>query len=345
MNPLVRTVFFEEFIVRWAQGGGGTFASLHFEPVMQVVSWHMAQTIQVECSEPPGYIQCRWTSREHSTTHQGILITGAGAGGGPGPGGSFGPYEHYNNLAGWLPAYGISVLQIVWRSFGDLRAAEHDMMVCMQFAHRHELGPMITIGWSMGGAVVIEAAYQLSSSAVGKDIRGVITIGGQSHGAHNIAALGRCGIPVLILQGTADTCISPECARWMFATARQPKQLKFFDGEDHGIPTALGFLQAWIPTALGAERQVANNSRSPTSSVALPSSDMQIYVVFSGGIAPFQVCPEESISAVKHLVGHHFHLLPDRLELVFNGVTLPDGVTLLDAGVPAEGTLRMQPKG
>ena len=111
---------------------------------------------------------------------------------------------------------------------------------------------MVTIGWSMGGAVAIEAAHRLSRGALRRSIRGVITIAGQSKGAGNIAALGARGIPLLILHGTGDTCIRSSCAERLFAQAQEPKELRLFEGEDHGVPSALALLQRWIPAALPA---------------------------------------------------------------------------------------------
>jgi len=315
-----------------------------------------AQSVEVPCIEAPGHVKCFFTPSDPGNPHRGILVTGAGAGGGPGPGGSFGPYEHYNTLAQTLPAEGIAVLQIVWRKFADLEAATQDMMACMRYAHSEGLGPMVTIGWSMGGAVAIEAAHRLSRGALRRSIRGVITIAGQSKGAGNIAALGARGIPLLILHGTGDTCIRSSCAERLFAQAQEPKELRLFEGEDHGVPSALALLQSWIPAALpaGPRRMPQTSTSSSLQPPArlhqqphrveqpeLSASDMQIYVIFAGQLTPFTVARSVSVGALKLQLGEHFDVPAPRVQLIFNGAALQDSLGLSDSGVPAQGTLRM----
>ena len=164
----------------------------------------MSRTINIKTSKGDS-VQCiLWLC----DSTQGVVITAAGAGGGPGPGGSDGPYCLYQRLANYLPAqFNISVIQVIYHAFSDMQAAVDDILAAIDWT-RSTMGlvNIALIGWSMGGAAVVEAAYLR-----GINIKGIITIGGQTVGGGNANKL-HPDTSFAILHGSADTCINPAAA-------------------------------------------------------------------------------------------------------------------------------------
>eukprot|EP00392_Amoebophrya_sp_AT5.2_P010684 g10749.t1 len=104
----------------------------------------------------------------------------------------------------------------------------------------------------MGGAVVVEAAYQatVKKRIVEPKHLAVITLGGQSGKAGNIVNLGEDLRGYMILQGGADRCIKPACGRGLYKRATEAgiarKQngvtYKEFEGEGHDTESAFHYL-------------------------------------------------------------------------------------------------------
>jgi len=93
-----------------------------------------------------------------SAAANGIVITVAGAGGGPGPEGCMGPCGLYSQLASSLPdLMGMDVVSLVYSGRG-VESGVEELSTCVEYMKRARLGPLFLMGWSMGGAVVIEVA-------------------------------------------------------------------------------------------------------------------------------------------------------------------------------------------
>jgi fermentation-respiration switch protein FrsA (DUF1100 family) len=83
------------------------------------------------------------------------------------------------------------------------------------------------VGWSFGGAVVITAA------AVHEDVKAVATVATQSAGTDGAEHLG--DKPILLLHGTGDKTLSPACSEEVYGMVRGPKELKIYEGANHGL--------------------------------------------------------------------------------------------------------------
>ncbi|CAE8634088.1 unnamed protein product [Polarella glacialis] len=100
---------------------------------------------------------------------------------------------------------GISVLQLAYRPPGDdEEEAAEDVMTCVDWLlARNNCGPLLLIGWSMGSAAVVEAAYLRRNVP----IKALITLAAQTAGTRRVKDL---EIPLLALHGL-DAGISVLC--------------------------------------------------------------------------------------------------------------------------------------
>lgn len=91
---------------------------------------------------------------------------------------------------------------------------------------------VITIGWSLGGAAVLQCAAKV------KSVRGVITIATQSYGATGpVQKLTKRRTALLLIHGTDDKVLSDFCSRQLFALARDNpnKKLQLYERDNHLI--------------------------------------------------------------------------------------------------------------
>mmetsp|Transcript_90035 Transcript_90035/g.159446 ORF Transcript_90035/g.159446 Transcript_90035/m.159446 type:complete len:766 (-) Transcript_90035:90-2387(-) len=195
---------------------------------------------------------------------RGLVVTSPGAGGGPGPadpeggggGGTYGGYNVYRELAARLPSQGIAVLLVHYpdgEPGGDRhtrvsRISDHLQTLTAWYQARVQWTkiPTIFIGWSMGGAVVIEAAAR-TIHAKRASICGVATIASQTAGILQTSPhlIAKSGCKLLLMAGSADTCLSPNCTCKIARMAGVEPEI--FPEEDHGVESALGRLALWIP--------------------------------------------------------------------------------------------------
>ena len=162
------------------------------------------------------YIQPR------NTTSTIIAIGGTG-------GGFYGPSYIYDELAETLPEMGFSVLRIDV-SPDHLNGAEN-VLIGLEFLKKlNNFNPILLMGWSMGGASIIQVAKYLQETGEFQ-INGLITLAGQSYGADPVSEL--YDIPIYIFHGTADTCMGPNVAKSIYRMANEPKELYLLKGASH----------------------------------------------------------------------------------------------------------------
>ncbi|CAI8016560.1 hypothetical protein GBAR_LOCUS10150 [Geodia barretti] len=172
-----------------------------------------------------------------------IWVCGARGGfGGPGPG-------LYDQLAQKLTAQGISSLRMDYRMPNLLPECAMDLMAGVTYLEDTGHGPVIIVGHSFGGAVVIAAG------AVTRHVAGVVSLSPQTYGA-NMARL-ISPRPLLIVHGKADTRLPYSCGQQIYDWADEPKQLVLYEGAEHRLEECrdeLGaLLTQWIPAVLDGE--------------------------------------------------------------------------------------------
>ncbi len=175
-----------------------------------------------------------------------IWVCGARGGfGGPGPG-------LYAQLADEFTEQGITSLRLDYRRPNFLPECAFDLLAGVSYLENTGHDPVVVVGHSFGGAVVIAAG------AVSRHVAGVVSLSPQTYGA-NMAGL-VSPRPMLIVHGKADTRLPYSCGIQIYDWAREPRQLVLYEGAEHRLEECRAELAAllteWIPAALNGEAAI-----------------------------------------------------------------------------------------
>ncbi|HEY2525940.1 MAG TPA: dienelactone hydrolase family protein [Candidatus Binataceae bacterium] len=157
-------------------------------------------------------------------------------------GGFDGPAKLYVRLGQEMPARGIALVRLNYRMPNEFGECVLDTMAGLAFvkATHHERAALI--GHSFGGAVAINAG------TLAPAVTTVIAVSSQLYGAHVVAELAPRSL--LLLHGTADTILPPECSERLYERAQEPRTLKLFPGVGHRFSEApdalLQIVRDWL---------------------------------------------------------------------------------------------------
>lgn len=160
----------------------------------------------------------------HVPGNIGTIVTIGGTGGG-----FYGPSNIYDDLAINVDKLKLSLLRI--DVFPDHMEGTINLMIGLSYLTK--IGnnkPIVLIGWSMGGASIIQAAKIIQENNM-FEIKGLITLAGQSYGADPVSKLNNT--PIYILHGTEDKCMGPIVAKSIYKMANEPKELVLLEGASH----------------------------------------------------------------------------------------------------------------
>ena len=150
---------------------------------------------------------------------------------GGGDGGLDGPAEKlYPDLAMDFAAGGIAALRLDFRIHrfpGDVSEALHDVEAGIGFLAGHGYNRIGLLGHSFGGAVVIEAA------ARNRSVVSVATLATQTAGALRVDEI--APRPILLAHGLDDIRLSPDCSRYLYTQAGEPRRLVLLEGATHSL--------------------------------------------------------------------------------------------------------------
>ena len=174
-----------------------------------------------------------------------IWLPGAG-------GGNDGPARRlYPEASRRLQQQGIASLRLDYRNPNDLPGSVLDALCGIAFFAGEGISRVALVGHSFGGAVVI------SAGASSPRVRTVVALASQSAGSVQMAPY-VAPRSLLIVHGTRDKVLPPVNARKIYAAAREPKQLRFFNDAGHGLTAAreeiLDLLMEWISRELRVQR-------------------------------------------------------------------------------------------
>mmetsp|Transcript_103580 Transcript_103580/g.198824 ORF Transcript_103580/g.198824 Transcript_103580/m.198824 type:complete len:683 (+) Transcript_103580:45-2093(+) len=221
----------------------------------------------------PTLRRCFWRAARPGTPHGGVVVCVAGAGAGPGPAGAYGPYCLYARLASMLPESGISVLLPIWtdEEWQDLRSSVlrlRDTLIALVATLEGVTKPfnVVLVGWSAGGAVVLEVGARVLHKRDTIRLRGVATLATQSAGVEDISLklaaqrLAQTELPLLLIAGDEDVCLSPQCTDKVAADAAGPHTKKvMLPGDNHGClgaePHVVEFVQRHLLRTSGTGRR------------------------------------------------------------------------------------------
>ena len=185
-----------------------------------------------------------------------IMVCGAG-GGYRGPGGGT-----YARVAETLKGQGISTLRLNYRQPNVFPECVLDLLAGIIFLGNTGYRPVVLIGHSFGGAVVIAAG------AASRHVSGVVSLASQTYGANMAGML--APKPLLVVHGKNDTRLPYSCGVQIYEWANEPKELVLYDDAEHRLeecgPELDELLLRWIPATLNTTLETANPDSGPSAS-------------------------------------------------------------------------------
>jgi len=168
-------------------------------------------------------------------------------------GGFDGPADGiYATLAEDLLEDGVGSLRLSYRvlgSPGNVEEAVYDVLAGVSFLTGEGAGRIGLVGHSFGGAVVISAA------ALSLQVSAVVTMSTQTAGtalAPRVAPR-----PLLLIHGEQDRRLPPDCSRYVYRMAGEPKELIILPGARHSLRQRRGelrrLLRRWLVEKLAPQ--------------------------------------------------------------------------------------------
>ena len=154
----------------------------------------------------------------------------------------------YARLAECLQEKGISSLRLNYRQPNVLPECVLDLLAGIAMLKETGHQPVVLVGHSFGGAVVIAAGVTSSH------VQGVVSLSPQTHGAGLAGQLAPKAL--LVVHGKSDTRLPYSCGVQIHDWAQEPKQLVLYEGTEHRLEECRDELESllleWIPTTLGS---------------------------------------------------------------------------------------------
>ena len=125
---------------------------------------------------------------------------------------------------------GIGTLRLSYRvlgSPGNVEEGFYDVLAGISFLNSENAGRIGLVGHSFGGAVVISAA------ALSPDVSAVVTMSTQTAGTALTPRV--APRPLLLIHGEDDRRLSPDCSRYVYRMAGEPKELVILPGARHSL--------------------------------------------------------------------------------------------------------------
>tara|TARA_A100001011_G_scaffold391423_1_gene476865 strand:- start:1263 stop:2174 length:912 start_codon:yes stop_codon:yes gene_type:complete len=154
---------------------------------------------------------------------KGTIIAIGGTGGG-----YYGPAYIYDDLAVNASLLNLSILRV--NVIPNYQVATFILNnAILKNIDKIKGKPVILMGWSMGGATIVNTAKFIVDNNLLK-INSLISFAGQTHGIEPIKYL---NIPIYILHGDNDTVLNKRCADIIYKLAKNPKQKIILNGASH----------------------------------------------------------------------------------------------------------------
>lgn len=156
-----------------------------------------------------------------------ILLSGAG-------GGVVGPSSIYLSIADKLASLrqGLPVLRMDYRVPARNKYCVPDVLAAMDYLQtHHQISRFVLVGWSFGGAPVFTVGGQ------DERVVGCATVASQTAETEGVRAVGRRGVPLLLLHGTGDKTLSPQCSKMLYERygPKGDRTVHYFEGDDHAL--------------------------------------------------------------------------------------------------------------
>jgi pimeloyl-ACP methyl ester carboxylesterase len=140
-----------------------------------------------------------------------------------------------------LAPHGIGVLRVDFRDRrapGIVADGASDVLAAIEELRRRGVTRIGLVGHSFGGAVMITVGASTPEVAT------VVTLSTQTAGVQDTPKL--APRPLLIIHGLEDIRLSPDCSRYVYALAGEPKRLVLLPGARHSLRQSAGEVKALV---------------------------------------------------------------------------------------------------
>jgi len=164
-------------------------------------------------------------------------------------GGFGGPAQGlYARLAETFRSKGITSLRLDYRQPNVFPECVLDLLAGITYFSTTGYNPVVLVGHSFGGAVVIAAG------AASPHVKGVVSLSPQTYGANMAGLLSPRHL--LVVHGKEDTRLPYSCGVQIHEWAKEPKKLVLYEGAEHRLDECREqletMLEEWIPATLNA---------------------------------------------------------------------------------------------
>jgi alpha/beta superfamily hydrolase len=192
------------------------------------------QVQAVTLSTERGDAIARYHAPINATTDAGVLWVGGAGGGLDGPARAF-----YPAACEILQRRGIHGLRLHYRKPNYLAECVLDTLLGVAYLKHKGAKRIALVGHSFGGAVVI------SAGAMSAEVAAVIPMSTQTYGADLAPQVSPR--PLLLIHGTRDEILPHVCSELVYAAAKEPKELKLYEGSGHGLDRVRSELLEFVP--------------------------------------------------------------------------------------------------
>jgi pimeloyl-ACP methyl ester carboxylesterase len=169
--------------------------------------------VQIETSR--GRVDCKYYKARE--TDKGVIMVGGIGEGFQTPSDSL-----YPRLCADLKEIDISSLNLKFRNPKDLAESVIDILVGIEFLKSENVRVFGLIGYSFGGAVVVQAAFNE------KNVKTIVMLSTQGLGVSPISLLPK-ETSVFLIHGEEDEIIPPDVSVLAYDLAHEPKRIEIYD--------------------------------------------------------------------------------------------------------------------
>jgi alpha/beta superfamily hydrolase len=177
-------------------------------------------------------------------SHHGVVWVCGALGGFRGPG-----LGTYTRLAEAFRGQGITSLRLDYREPNIMKECVVDLLTGIAYLKSMNHAPVVIVGHSFGGAVVIGAGV------ASDHVKGVVSLAPQMFGAKMVRSLSPTSL--LLVHGKADTRLPAFTSEQIYRMAKQPKEVVIYEGAEHSLEECRDELDQllgdWIPATLAAQ--------------------------------------------------------------------------------------------
>lgn len=171
------------------------------------------ELVRIETNQ--GSVDCKYYKTEE--TDKGVIMVGGVGGGFQTPADSL-----YPRLCEFSKGMGISSLNLKFRKPGNLSESVIDVLLGIEFLKSENVKIFGLVGYSFGGAVVVQAAFNENN------VKTIVLISTQGFGLSPISLLPK-ETSVFLIHGEEDERIPPDVSVQAYEQAHEPKRIEIYD--------------------------------------------------------------------------------------------------------------------